>query len=94
VSAKRFIQIDKDLLRKFDGDLRAIAWYGCLLDYSKRFRPDKYGFTRISRKVVADDYGIGKDAIYRMNLRLEVYGLIETDKIKRGNRCPIGFKFR
>jgi hypothetical protein len=69
-----------------------MLWYGALLDYAKRFRADRHGFTRISRKVIFDDYGFERRLVQTLNAKLEAAGMIYLDKKHRGGRTPTGYK--
>ena len=87
-----FLRVDKAQIAQFKGDLALAIWYSALRDYAQRFKPDKYGFIRISNRLIATDYGLDKQKIRRMNKRLEKLNLIVLDDIARGGRIPIGFR--
>jgi hypothetical protein len=87
-----YLKIDKSALKKLRGDPAAMFWFGCLSDYSRRFRTDKFGYFRVSRKVVEDDYGLSRKQIQYLNLKLATMGVIEIDPVIRGGRIPTGYK--
>lgn len=87
-----FLRVDKTQIAQFKGDLALAIWYSALKDYAQRFKPDKYGFIRISNRLIASDYGLDKQKIRRMNKRLEELNLIAVDNVARGGRIPTGIK--
>lgn len=92
VQNERFYIIKKSDINKVDGDIKLLAWYSTLKDYSKRYRKDKTGFIRISPEIYKSDSGVTRRTIRRYNKRLEDKGLIEIDKTRRGGRTWAGFK--
>lgn len=88
-----YIKMDKRTLSTvFNGDLVAWSWYYSLKDYISRFKPDKYGYARISNRVILQDFGLDRFQFYRLNHKLADLGLIAIDDIKRGQRVFSGIK--
>lgn len=76
----------------FRGDLATWSWYYALTDYVKRFKPDKYGYVRVSNQVIMQDFGLDRFQFYRLNQRLVKLNLIAIDGVKRGKRIPTGIR--
>lgn len=89
---KPYLKIDKHRLKPLLGDPAAMFWYQVLVDYSKRFKPDKLGFIRINKKTIMDDYGLNRDQIQYLNRKLCKVGVIRMDTERRGNRTPAGYR--
>ena len=88
-----YVKMDKRTLSTvFNGDLVAWSWYNSLKDYVSRFKPDKYGYARISNRVILQDFGLDRFQFYRLNLQLVDLGLIDIDDVKRGERVFSGVK--
>ena len=88
-----YLRIDKkSIAEKFGGDLALAVWYSALKDYQKRFKPDKFGFVRVSSAVFEEDFGLYRMKVWRLNQKLEEAGFIVVDKVSRGSRKFIGFK--
>lgn len=75
-----------------EGDFFLWIWYSVLKDYSKRFKKDCYGFTRVNTQVFADDYNLDRGKVWRYNRKLEDKGLLVIDRVKRGGRTWLGYK--
>jgi hypothetical protein len=88
----RYLKVDKWRLDVLHGDPAAMFWYQALLDYSKRFKPDKLGYIRISRQTVMSDYGFSRTQIQHLNRKLCDAKLINIDMVRRGNRTPTGYR--
>ena len=88
---KSFLMIDKRTIGILAGDPASMLWFAALKDYSKRFKPDKTGFIRISFKIVESDYGLNKRQIRYLNDKLIAAKLIKTDTKIRGGRIPTGY---
>lgn len=71
---------------------RLFFWYTVLKDYRKRFKRDKYGFTRVPSAVMKLDYGYDRIKVWRYNKELEDKGLIKVDRVHRGGRTWIGYR--
>ena len=88
-----YVRMDKRTLSTvFNGDLVAWSWYYSLKDYISRFKPDKYGYARISNRVILQDFGLDRFQFYRLNHKLADLGLIAIDDVKRGQRVFSGIK--
>ena len=88
-----YVKMDKRTLSTvFNGDLVAWSWYYSLKDYISRFKPDKYGYARISNRVILQDFGLDRFQFYRLNHKLVDLGLIAIDDVKRGQRVFSGIK--
>lgn len=87
------LRVKKDLVRFFDGDLALALWYTALIDYSKRFKRDKHGFSRISNQIIAKDLNLSRSQIRTLNNKLVAKGLIQVDDVSRGGRTFAGYKF-
>lgn len=88
-----YVRMDKRTLPTvFSGDLVAWSWYYSLKDYISRFKPDKYGYARISNRVILQDFGLDRFQFYRLNHKLVDLGLIAIDDVKRGQRVFPGIK--
>ena len=83
--------IDKRTIGLLAGDPASMLWFAALKDYSKRFKPDKTGFIRISYKVVESDYGLDRRQIKYLNNKLVKARLIKIDTTIRGGRIPTGY---
>lgn len=88
-----YVRMDKRTLSTvFNGDLVAWSWYYSLKDYISRFKLDKYGYARISNRVILQDFGLDRFQFYRLNHKLADLGLIAIDDVKRGQRVFSGIK--
>lgn len=87
-----FLRVYKSQIVRFEGDLALALWYSALKDYTKRFKPDKHGFVRVSSEVFNNDWGYCRMKIWRLNKKLEEKGFITVDRVSRGGRSFIGFK--
>lgn len=89
---KNYFTVAKKTARDFNGDLALALWYSALVDYSKRFRKDKYGFFRVSQKIVEDDLGLTKSQVRNLNAKLVARGIIVKDDSNHGGRTFAGYK--
>lgn len=92
VQKKYYLMVDKADFDKVDGDFRKFVWLGLLKDYRRRFKRDKFGFTRVPSKVFLDEFGIDRIKVWRYNKELEDKGLIKVDRVHRGGRTWIGYR--
>lgn len=89
---KYYLPIAKADFKKVGGDFRLFVWLGLLKDYRKRFKRDKYGYTRVASKVFLKEFGIDRVKVWRYNKMLADKGLIEVDRKHRGGRTWIGYR--
>lgn len=93
MSGNYYIKVPKQIIFEFNGDFTLALWYATLIDYSKRFKPDELGFTRIAVKSILEDLGITeRTKVWRLNKKLVERGYIAVDKVARGGRRFMGFK--
>jgi len=77
---------------RVEGDFFLWIWYSVLKDYAKRFKKDRFGFTRVDSQVFEEDYNLDRRKVWRYNRKLEDKGLLVIDRVKRGGRTWLGFK--
>ena len=87
-----YLRVEKWRLKPLLGDPAAMFWFQAILDYSKRFMPDRHGYIRIVRQTIQDDYGLSREQIKYLNRKLVDKKLIALDPINRGYKTPTGYK--
>lgn len=86
------MKVEKWRLEPLLGDPAAMFWFQILLDYSRRFKPDRHGYVRITRQTILDDYGLSREQIKYLNRKLVEKNLIELDPINHGYKTPTGYR--
>lgn len=87
-----YLPIAKADFQKVGGDFKSFVWLGLLKDYRRRFKRDRYGFTRVPSNVFLDEFGADRVKVWRYNKILEDKGLIKVDRKHRGGRTWIGYR--
>jgi biotin operon repressor len=89
---KTYIIAERSDYALAEGDFLAWSWYSILKNYTRLCKRDNHGYTRVSSKKLADDWGVDRQTVWRYNRKLEDKGLIRLDRGHRGGRTWVGFK--
>lgn len=91
-SSKNFTRLYREDYAEVEGDFALAFWYAVIKDYVSICKRDNHGYTRVSSKQFADDWGVDRQTVWRYNRKLEDKGLIRLDRGHRGGRTWVGFK--
>lgn len=87
-----FIMSERSDYTLVEGDFLLWTWLSIIKNYVRICRRDNHGYTRISSRRFADDWGVDRHTVWRYNRRLEDKGLIKLDRKRRGGRTWVGIK--